>query len=173
MNQFNHRQKQWLAKFIQQFRESVLTSETFIPNTSLQKAFTEIPLHPKYIQLSFFIGTLRSFLWRTYPGKKTENWFWDYRKQHVFCEHPAVHHLEQQLFPWDGLKSALSFASCKLMRSGKTEYLFSGLIKRSVYNAGSVTKLPFLKIKVSLKFYMQCHHLSAVTDNLHCVSKKQ
>lgn len=62
MNQFNHRQKQWLAKFIQQFRESVLASETFIPNTSLQKAFTEIPLHPKYIQLSFFIGTLRSFL---------------------------------------------------------------------------------------------------------------
>lgn len=115
--------------------------------------------------------------------EKNENWFWEYLKATHFLWAPssvssplqtAVHHLQQQLFPWDGLKSALSFGSWYWWAVAKqTKCLFSGLIKRSVYNPGSVTKLPFLKIKSSLESYMQCHDLNTVSDDLHCVSKKQ
>lgn len=35
MNQFNHIQRQQLAKLVQQFRESLLASETFILNEGL------------------------------------------------------------------------------------------------------------------------------------------
>lgn len=111
--------------------------------------------------------------------EKTENLFWNDWKQHVFCEHPAVFlnpcrqqcnscFLEMVL----NLHWALLAANWRQV-ANQTKYLFPGLIKRSVYNPGSVTKLPFLKIKFSLKSYMQCHDLNTVSDNLHCVSKKQ
>lgn len=115
--------------------------------------------------------------------EKPENWFWDFWKQHVFCEHPAVflHLCRQQCTIYSNscfLETVLNLHWALLAANWwqvakQTKYLFSGLIKKSVYNPGSVTKLPFLKMKFSFKSYMQCHDLNTVSDNLHCVSKKQ
>lgn len=158
-----------------------LASETFIPNTSLQKPFTEIPLHPKYIQAQLFHRNIKIIsLENKCILEKTENWFWDYWKQHVSI---------QQCFYISRQQCTIYSNSCFLEKvlklhwallaanwwevAKQTKYLFLRLIKRSLYNPGSVTKLPFLKIKFSLKSYMQCHDLNTVSGNLHCVSKKQ
>lgn len=96
-----------------------------------------------------------------------------------FCEHPAVflHPCRQQCnscFLEMVLNLHWALLAANWWQVAKqTQSLFSGLIKRSAYNPGSVIKLPFLKMKFSLKSYMQCHYLNTVSDNLHCVSKKQ
>lgn len=53
----------------------------------------------------------------------------------------------------------------------KPKYCFSGLIKGSIYNPGSVTKLSHLKIKCSFKSYTQSHNLNVVSDDLHFASE--
>lgn len=185
MNQFKHRQKQWLAKFVQQFRESFLASEMFILNKGLPyERFSETPPQPKYMKLSFFIGTQDHFSREEmYPAKKRKLVLRLLKATPIFCQHPAVFlpPCRQQYIIYNtncflemvlNLHWALVAANWWEVAK-QTKYPLSELIKGSIYNSGSVTKLSFLKITCFFKSYTQCHDLNVVSDDLHCVSKQQ
>lgn len=153
MNQFNHTQRQWLAKFVQRFRESLFASEMFILNEGLpnERLLQRLPLTSNTWN-SFFIGAQDHFSREEmYPGK---NWKLALRLLKAtpgFCEHPAVFlpPCRQQYTIYStncfhGMVLNLNWALVDAngwKMAKQTKYPFSGLIKGSVYNPGSVSKL--------------------------------
>lgn len=145
MNQFNHRQKPWLAKFVQRFREFFLALEMFILNKGLhqERLSQRLLLTPKTGNTAFSWELKNISLekkcalenWKLVlrPLEVTPVFLWAPSSISVSLQ-TAAHHLQHQLFLWDSLKSVPSFGSCKLMGSSKMNQIyFSGLVEGSIY----------------------------------------
>lgn len=154
MNQFNHRQKQRLVKFVKQFREFFLASEVFILNKGLpyERLSQRLLLAPSTWNSAFSIGTQNHFSKEEmYPGKNWKLVLRLLKATPVFCEHHQYFSLPADSStpstpPTVFLETALNLHWALVAANWwdvakQTKYPFSRLINENVYNSGSVTKI--------------------------------